>query len=231
MPKKTFTAGEVLSASDVNTFLMDQSVMTFADSTARGSAIGTATEGMLTYLADTNVFEYWDASAYQPLVPVAAQAGLTLIATESFSAVSSHSLGNGTFSSTYKNYRLIYNFLDSTTITHTLRLRASGTDASGANYNTKGLFSGTSAVTNINLAAQTAWASYSAVGRNMLILDILGPNLAQTTLATGVIYADGTGDSRQVSFDHSLTNSYDSLSLIASTGNLSGSVQIFGYKD
>jgi hypothetical protein len=64
MPRKTFTAGEVLAAADVNTFLMDQSVMTFADSTARASAIGTATEGMLTYLEDTNSYEYWDGSAY-----------------------------------------------------------------------------------------------------------------------------------------------------------------------
>ncbi len=67
MPKKTFNAGDVLTASDVNTFLMDQSVMTFADSTARGSAIGTATEGMLTYLADTNTFQYWNGTAYQSL--------------------------------------------------------------------------------------------------------------------------------------------------------------------
>jgi hypothetical protein len=45
---------------------MDQSVMTFADSTARGSAIGTASaqEGMLTYLEDTDAFEYWDGSAF-----------------------------------------------------------------------------------------------------------------------------------------------------------------------
>ena len=57
MPKKTFTAGEVLAAADVNTFLMDQSVMTFADSGARGSAIGTATEGMVTYLEDTDELE------------------------------------------------------------------------------------------------------------------------------------------------------------------------------
>jgi hypothetical protein len=65
MPRKTFVAGDVLTASDVNGFLMDQSVMTFADSTARSSAIGTATEGMLTYLADTNAFEYWNGSAYE----------------------------------------------------------------------------------------------------------------------------------------------------------------------
>jgi hypothetical protein len=64
MPRKSFSAGDVLTASDVNTFLMDQSVMTFADSGARGSAIGTATEGMLTYLEDTDAYQSWNGSAW-----------------------------------------------------------------------------------------------------------------------------------------------------------------------
>jgi hypothetical protein len=68
MPRKIFIPGEVLAAADVNTFLMDQSVMAFADSAARASAIGTATEGMLTYLADSNSFEYWSGTAYEALV-------------------------------------------------------------------------------------------------------------------------------------------------------------------
>jgi hypothetical protein len=67
MPRKVFTSGEVLSASNVNEFLMDQMVQTFAGTAARGSAIGTATEGMLTYLADSNTFEYWNGTAYVPL--------------------------------------------------------------------------------------------------------------------------------------------------------------------
>jgi hypothetical protein len=67
MPRKVFTAGEVLAAADVNTFLMDQAVMVFADSTARGSAIGTASEGMLTYLADINTFEYWNGASFEAL--------------------------------------------------------------------------------------------------------------------------------------------------------------------
>jgi hypothetical protein len=54
MSRKVFTAGEVLAAADVNNFLMDQSVMSFAGTAARGSAIGTAVEGMVTYLEDSN---------------------------------------------------------------------------------------------------------------------------------------------------------------------------------
>ena len=67
MPRKVFTSGEVLSASDVNNFLMNQMVQTFAGTAARGSAIGTATEGMLTYLADSNTFEYFDGSSFVEL--------------------------------------------------------------------------------------------------------------------------------------------------------------------
>jgi hypothetical protein len=64
MPRKVFTAGEVLTAADVNSFLMDQSVMTFAGTAARGSAIGTASEGMLSYLEDSNSYQYWNGSSW-----------------------------------------------------------------------------------------------------------------------------------------------------------------------
>jgi hypothetical protein len=64
MPRKVFTAGEVLAAADVNSFLMDQSVMTFAGTAARGSSIGTAVEGMVTYLEDSNAYQFWNGSAW-----------------------------------------------------------------------------------------------------------------------------------------------------------------------
>ena len=67
MPRKVFTAGEVLAASDVNSYLMNQMVMTFAGSAARGSAIASPTEGMLTYLSDTDTFEFYNGTTYLPL--------------------------------------------------------------------------------------------------------------------------------------------------------------------
>ena len=67
MPRKVFTAGEVLAASDVNSFLMNQMVQTFAGTAARGSAIGSATAGMITYLSDSNTFEYWNGTSYVSL--------------------------------------------------------------------------------------------------------------------------------------------------------------------
>ena len=67
MPRKVFTAGEVLSASDVNSFLMNQMIQTFAGTAARGSALPTPTAGMITYLSDTNTFQYWNGTSYVQL--------------------------------------------------------------------------------------------------------------------------------------------------------------------
>jgi hypothetical protein len=69
MPRKEFESFTRLDASDVNTYLMDQSVMTFAGTAARGSAISTPVEGMVTYLEDSNSFEYWDSAEWDSLVP------------------------------------------------------------------------------------------------------------------------------------------------------------------
>jgi hypothetical protein len=64
---KTFNSGDILSASDVNTYLMQQAVMNFADTTARGSAfpsLTSANEGLLTYIANTNSLEVYNGSAW-----------------------------------------------------------------------------------------------------------------------------------------------------------------------
>jgi hypothetical protein len=47
---------------------MNQSVIVFADSAARTTAIPSPVEGMLTYLEDTNAYESWNGSAYVALV-------------------------------------------------------------------------------------------------------------------------------------------------------------------
>jgi len=66
--RKVFEANEVLTAADVNGYLMDQSVMRFANAASRTTVIGTPTEGMLTYLDDTNQLEVFDGSAFGPVV-------------------------------------------------------------------------------------------------------------------------------------------------------------------
>ena len=60
---KTFTTGEVLTAADVNGYLM-QGVLVFASSAARAAAITSPQEGQYSYLKDTNSTEYYDGAAW-----------------------------------------------------------------------------------------------------------------------------------------------------------------------
>jgi len=64
MAYKTFANGFPLPASDLNNFLMNQSVIVFADSAARGTAIPSPVTGMLTYLVDTATYESWTGAAW-----------------------------------------------------------------------------------------------------------------------------------------------------------------------
>lgn len=64
MPRLVFVAGEVLEASEMNT-ISDQTVMVFADSAARTTAISSPTEGMVTYLQDTNSLEVFTGSVFE----------------------------------------------------------------------------------------------------------------------------------------------------------------------
>lgn len=80
---KVWSAGDVLAAAEVNTYLMQQSVMRFASSAARSSALGTTVaSGMLSYLTDTNTLQVYgtawaDVSSPGDITAVTAGTGLS----------------------------------------------------------------------------------------------------------------------------------------------------------
>ena len=59
---KVFSVGEVLTAADVNDYLMEQSISIFANSTARDAQITSPIEGMFCYLADSDVLQLYTTS-------------------------------------------------------------------------------------------------------------------------------------------------------------------------
>lgn len=68
---REFQTGEVLTSANVNDFLMNQSVMVFADAAARNTALGTAVggsnalvEGMLTYNQDSSKLEIYNGTSW-----------------------------------------------------------------------------------------------------------------------------------------------------------------------
>ena len=65
MPFLDFTAGQILTAAQVDNYLMRQSIMTFDDAAARTSALSAVlAEGMFSFLKDTDATEYYNGSAW-----------------------------------------------------------------------------------------------------------------------------------------------------------------------
>lgn len=67
---KLFQSGAVLTATQVNTYLMDQTIMRFATTAARDAAFGgageaTLAEGMFAYIDDENSVYFYTGSAWQ----------------------------------------------------------------------------------------------------------------------------------------------------------------------
>jgi len=72
---RTFAAGEKLTASNVNTYLMQQSMMVFASAAARNSAISSPSQGMTVYLSDEGRTHTYTGSAWKPNTPFTIETG------------------------------------------------------------------------------------------------------------------------------------------------------------
>jgi len=58
MPYKVWQVNEILTAADMNTYIGNQTILSFAGTAARATAIGTAVEGMLSYVGGGTVEVY-----------------------------------------------------------------------------------------------------------------------------------------------------------------------------
>ena len=204
------------------------------DGTVTGvTAIGDVSSTELGYLDGVT-------SALQTQINTKADAstqGLVLIDEESFSAVSSVSLNN-VFTSTYENYRILISLTaTSTDLAFRMRLRAAGSD-SATNY-----FWGGYAVptTGSSVNYQTGSATQIDLGDvdssnaeyGGWSIDVLRPQKANRT----IFNLQGTNTSGAglfyglyLSAVHNQATAYDGFTLLASSGNFTGNVRVYGYK-
>jgi len=165
--------------------------------------------------------------------PATTSSGLTLITTQSFSAVTGQSVNN-CFSSTYDNYLLQIN-IDSASADDNLfvKMRASGAD-SNANYNYVRIaaFSSTIfAATSTNQTGGMAVGMSAVSGGGATNMYVFNPN---KTLPT---YFDSQGTRKNgtsIELDgyrgaHSDSSAYTGFSILAGSGNITGKVKVYGY--
>lgn len=233
---KTFTAGEVLTASSVQNFLQNQTVMSFADSAARSSAIGTANfeEGMTSYLQDTNLVEVYDGTNWASIAPSGPTPGLVQIGTAiSFSAVSSFSFPADTFTSTYDNYKIILsNVSGSTGIEVRMRLRASGTDNTSNIYYQQQQYNSSTTISGVRQTS-TVWtvANANTGTSNFATLELFNPKITQITRGLVIWQQSGntTPETLFQTMTHDSATAFDSATILASTGNITGVASVYGF--
>jgi hypothetical protein len=226
MPRKEFEAFTRLDASDVNTFLMDQSVMSFAGTAARGSAIGTAVEGMTTFLEDSDQLEIWNGSAWK------SPFGLTLVKQQTVGAGATSVVVSDAFSAAYEDYKVIYSGGVSSGANYiALRLGASGTPATASNYKTA--FVAVSYSTSAVTGAGTTDTSFAYAGRATtnftdLSVELRSPFLAKHTRFSSAFSLDN-GQGANANGVHESAVSYNDLILLhnALTG---GTISVYGYR-
>ena len=61
---KSFVNGNVLLASEVNTYMMEQQIMVFAGTATREAAITSPSEGMFAFLKDTDTLTFYDGTSW-----------------------------------------------------------------------------------------------------------------------------------------------------------------------
>jgi hypothetical protein len=229
----TFASAEVLTAANTN--LLSNGIGVFSGTATRDAAFGGSgekvlAEGQFAYLEDSNTTQYYDGAAWQS---VGVSPGLRLITAVDFSAVTSVSFAADTFSSTYRNYKVLFQ-VDSTSAngSTTARLRAAGSDNSTNNYRQMELgITQANATTNNALDLQT---SFSGFGQSTSIeFDIFTPKAAVRTSLVGG-YVDSNTSSiigRTLRCQFVATTSFDSMSFLCSTGNFTGSYRVYGWAD
>ena len=161
--------------------------------------------------------------------------GLVFINNTSFSGVSSVSLPQDSFTTTYDSYLVILKCSVSQAAYMQGRLRASGSDNTTSNYQSGWMGINTNGGAGSNDtqgAAGTTWTRIgyaNGAGEIWIAYTFHAPKLANRTFVTfqqsridGIVLAGGA--------IFNTTTAFDSVSFIPSAGTISGSVSCFGYK-
>ena len=156
-----------------------------------------------------------------------------------FSGASSVSV-NGCFTSVYDNYKIMFNVTSASANNYpSLRLRASGTDNSSTNYNAAFIERNSTNTTVTGYAGSSATGfqlGYCLTAGSSNAVELFSPFITDYTSYLMI----GTSKNATVSSANyaewknggmSVTTSYDGFSIIPSTGNITGTIRIYGYKN
>jgi hypothetical protein len=160
--------------------------------------------------------------------------GLWEISSTTFSAVSSHAV-NGCFSADFDSYRVIFLCSRSTTNQVTMRLRVGVTDNTDGVYGTQIVRAQNTTLTGVAANNTSLTFNNTTDSQSMsAVFDIHNPFIAANTLLQGQssqgMYATNS-ESSTFWMRHASTAAFTGMNFIASTGTITGTCQVYGYRD
>ena len=243
------TTGQVLSKTSATDMAFtwvdtdDTNAIQNAIVTAKGDLIGasaSSTPLVLAVGADGTqlVADSAEATGLKWATPATAASGLTLINSTTFSGAGNVAV-DGVFTATYDNYfiQTYFTSVGSTNQTLGLRMRAGGTDDTGGNYINQGMRAYPSAVIYVGgvLSAfdlHTLSSANPAYGHHSV--QLLSPNVANFTKIDSLAFGyDSTYTYGTVHMSGlcATTTAYDGFKLFVASGNIAGTVKIYGYQN
>ena len=162
--------------------------------------------------------------------------GLVHIETQDFSAVSSFSFSNDVFTDDYANYKMVCYIAASTGANLSWRGRIAGVNTTAANYNSQRLEANSTTLEGTRTEDQTSarFAQVaSIIGGNAFTADIYAPYVLQHTRLYSNGFTSLSGGRIEISGSvyKSTTTQFDSLTVIASAGNITGKAILYAYRD
>jgi len=228
---RTWTAGEVVTASNVQNFLQDQTIGVYAGTAARSSAVLSPSEGQVSYRTDDDVVEVYNGTAWVPVAP-ADTAGLVHIKQQTIgSAVSSVNV-TGAFSSTYDNYLiLVSGGVGSTGQSMTLKIGSSTTGyyATGPTIQYNAVVVGALSTNN---GSTFPFAGFSSSVGNVAHILLQGPNLAKNTVyeSHSANNISGSGNSYTQNGFLNDTTQHTDFTLAVGGTMTGGEINVYGYR-
>lgn len=273
MPFKTFVNGFPLNASELNEYLMYQSIAVFADATARDAAITSPVDGQYAHLTGSDTLTRYNGSAWENFglptltanravatngsgaltassvtdtelgylsgvtssiqTQINAAGGLQLITSQSFSASTAVNVNN-VFSASYVNYKIVMDHRSSGTADMYFRMRSSGADYTGAEYFNSGWWNGGTLNQFTTTFAQFGWTDVTGTGGTEL-------NIYRPFISTSdTVWTFAHTGPKSGSYTYGplwsggglRTNRSDTgFTIYPSSGNITGTVRVFGVKN
>jgi hypothetical protein len=149
--------------------------------------------------------------------------------TVTFTTVNSVSL-NGVFTSTYSNYHIVLTAAGSTNNSLYARMRASGTDATGANYNYRRVENASDGGAQNNQTTAVIGYVTTSSGQSLLSAEIVAPQAAAPTFMRWSNVVNIPANTEIIAVKHDVSTAYDGITIYPSTGTITGTVAVYGYR-